>query len=128
MLADEPSAHLIDVRTAPEWAYVGVPALEALGKAPILIEWQVYPAMAVAGDFVARLSSDLSAAGVEPGAPLLFLCRSGVRSRAAAVAMTSAGWTRCLNVAGGFEGPLDGDRHRGGITGWKAAGLPWTQS
>lgn len=127
-LADEPSAQLVDVRTAPEWAYVGVPTLETLGKQPVLLQWQVYPAMEVATDFVARLSGELRKSGIEPSAALMFLCRSGVRSRAAAVAMTLAGWTRCYNVAGGFEGPLNNERHRGGTSGWKAAGLPWVQS
>ena len=41
--------------------------------------------------------------------------------------MTSAGFSRCYNVAGGFEGNPDAARHRGTVDGWKAAGLPWTQ-
>lgn len=128
MLADEPSAQLVDVRTAPEWAFVGVPTLDVLGKSPFLIEWQSYPGMQVTSDFVARLSSALQTSGVGTGSALLFLCRSGVRSRSAAVTMASAGWPRSFNVAGGFEGPLDPDRHRGVTAGWKAAGLPWVQS
>jgi rhodanese-related sulfurtransferase len=55
------------------------------------------------------------------------LCRSGARSRAAAEAMTALGYQRCYNVADGFEGPHDGERHRGQLAGWKASGLPWTQ-
>jgi rhodanese-related sulfurtransferase len=58
----------------------------------------------------------------------MFLCRSGVRSRAAAIAMTRAGFSRAYNIAGGFEGDLDGERHRGAANGWKAAGLPWKQT
>jgi rhodanese-related sulfurtransferase len=58
----------------------------------------------------------------------LFLCRSGARSRAAAAALTRIGFEKAFNVAGGFEGDLDGEGHRGAITGWKAAGLPWRQS
>ena len=46
---------------------------------------------------------------------------------AAAKAMAVARYRACHNVAGGFEGPLDEDRHRGSIGGWKAAGLPWLQ-
>jgi hypothetical protein len=41
--------------------------------------------------------------------------------------MAAAGYRACHNVAGGFEGPLDDDRHRGSADGWKAAGLPWLQ-
>ena len=61
-------------------------------------------------------------------APLYFLCRSGIRSKAAAIAMAEAGFTACFNVAGGFEGPPDDRGHRGGSSGWKAEGLPWRQS
>ena len=50
--------------------------------------------------------------------------RSGGRSLAAAKAMAEAGYRACHNVAGGFEGPLDDDRHRGSAGGWKATGLP----
>ena len=34
----------------------------------------------------------------------------------------------CVNVAEGFEGDLDGERHRGNLNGWKARGLSWRQS
>ena len=27
----------------------------------------------------------------------------------------------------GFEGPLDPNRHRGQLGGWKSKGLPWAQ-
>jgi rhodanese-related sulfurtransferase len=60
-------------------------------------------------------------------APILFICRSGGRSRAAAAALTAAGYRRCYNVAEGFEGNPDPERHRGKTGGWKAAGLPWVQ-
>jgi rhodanese-related sulfurtransferase len=58
---------------------------------------------------------------------MLFLCRSGARSRAAAMALTAAGYTSCYNIAEGFEGNPDAERHRGTTGGWKAAGLPWAQ-
>jgi rhodanese-related sulfurtransferase len=51
-----------------------------------------------------------------------------VRSRAAAVAMTGAGYSRAYNIAGGFEGDPDAERHRGNRNGWKASGLPWKQT
>src|SRR5271165_355258 len=127
-LASEVSATLIDVRTQAEWAYVGVPDLTSLGKTPLFLEWQSFPAMQVNPSFAARLSSLLEAASVNSGAPLLFLCRSGARSRHAAIAMTQAGWASCFNVSDGFEGPLDPSRHRSVIGGWKAGNLPWTQA
>jgi rhodanese-related sulfurtransferase len=64
---------------------------------------------------------------VRPERPVLFLCRSGVRSAAAAEAAARAGYAHAYNVTEGFEGPLDADGHRG-VSGWKAAGLPWRQS
>ena len=117
-------AILIDVRTRAEWNYVGLPDLSTLAKEPALIEWQVFPSMQPNADFVAALSSTVA----DKDAPLLFLCRSGVRSAAAAKAMSAAGYSTCLNVADGFEGPLDANAKRGASGGWKAAGLPWRQT
>lgn len=122
-LRANPKAVLVDVRTRPEWAFVGVPDLSSTGKEPVLISWQVYPEMQRNPGF----ESDLERLGLDRDAPVYFLCRSGVRSKAAAIAMTAAGYRACYNVAGGFEGDPDGARHRGGVNGWKASGLPWIQ-
>ncbi len=127
-LESEPKAALVDVRSVAEWSFVGVADLSPLAKRPLLQEWQTYPSMQVDGGFVDKVAAALSAAGVTPDAPVFFLCRSGARSQAAAAAMTGAGWSRCFNVVGGFEGPLDASRHRGRSAGWKADGLPWSQS
>jgi rhodanese-related sulfurtransferase len=123
MLTENEQATLVDVRTQAEWGYVGVPDLASLGKRPVLLEWQTYPAKSLNPDFVASLAQALP----DKDAPMLFICRSGARSRAAAIAMTAAGYRRCYNVAHGFEGNPDEARHRGQIAGWKAAGLPWIQ-
>lgn len=123
MLEEEPDAVLIDVRTRAEWMYVGVPDLAPLGKETLLLSWQVFPQMAVNDDFVPQLSR----AFPDPDRPLIFLCRSGARSREAARAMTAAGYRRCYNVGTGFEGARDDERHRGTVAGWKAEGLPWVQ-
>jgi rhodanese-related sulfurtransferase len=128
LLAADPSSILIDVRTEAEWAYVGVPDLSALGKTPLFIEWQSFPSNAVDPAFATRLSDALAGAKVARGAKLLFLCRSGVRSRHAAVAMTAAGWSSCFNIADGFEGPMDPSRHRNVLGGWRAGNLPWAQT
>lgn len=124
ILGELKDAILIDVRTRAEWNYVGVPDLAGLDKKPGLVEWQVFPSMQVNPDFVGALSEALA----DKGVPLLFLCRSGVRSVAAAKAMAAAGYSTCLNVADGFEGPLDAQGKRGATRGWKAAGLPWRQT
>ena len=123
----EPAA-LIDVRTTAEWAYVGVPDLSAAGRTPILIEWQMFPHGTINSAFVDQLTAALNSEGVAADASLYFLCRSGVRSKAAAVAMIAAGWTKSFNISGGFEGSIDAGGHRGTVNGWKVDGLPWKQS
>ena len=123
VLNDEPGAMLIDVRTRPEWTLVGVPDLSSLGRGPVFIEWQSFPTM----DQNSEFGAELKAAGAEPDTPLLFLCRSGNRSEAAALMMAAGGHARCYNIAAGFEGELDPSGHRGTVNGWKVAGLPWIQ-
>lgn len=122
-LASTPEARLVDVRTQAEWQFVGVPDLSGMEQQPLLISWQVFPTMARNEAFAQQLAGQ----GVEKDTPLLFLCRSGVRSKAAAELMTTLGYTRCWNISDGFEGPLDGSRHRGTQAGWQASGLPWLQ-
>jgi rhodanese-related sulfurtransferase len=119
-LQASPNAWLIDVRTVPEWQFVGLPQFERL----VRVSWQEYPAMQVNGDFVQRVE----AAGVPKDAEVFCLCRSGARSAAAATALTEAGFANCYNVAEGFEGDKDEHGRRGTLGGWKAAGLPWVQS
>lgn len=125
LLSKEPDAQLIDVRSAAEWTFVGLPDLSAIGRRLHCLEWQIFPAMTQNPDFVAQASA---AIGTNKDTPVLFMCRSGGRSRAAAMAMTGAGYGKCFNIAGGFEGDLDEERHRGVRNSWKAAGLPWKQT
>ena len=110
-------AKLVDVRTKPELAYVG--------KIPgsLAVEWQTYPGGRENPEFLAEL-----AAAVPKDQPVMFLCRSGVRSNAAAEAATRAGWKEAYNILEGFEGDKDSDQHRNSVGGWRKAGLPWTQS
>lgn len=126
-LEQDADSVLIDVRTRAEWAFVGLPDLEAIGKRVLTVEWQTSPEANIDAAFPERLKSVLDAAGANKDAELFFICRSGGRSRMAAEAMANAGYRRCRNVADGFEGPLDANRHRGQVAGWKAAGLAWVQ-
>ena len=126
-LARETAAQLIDVRTVPEWNIVGVPDLASLQRQALFCEWQHFPP-AANGKFVQEVVEALKETGYRPGAPLFFLCRSGARSRAAAIALTEAGYGPCFNIKDGFEGALDSERHRGGSAGWKAEDLPWMQT
>ena len=109
-------AKLVDVRTRPELLYVGrVPG-------SVLVEWQTYPGNARTPDFLDQL-----AAAVEPADTLMFLCRSGVRSHAAAATAAQAGFRDSYNVLEGFEGDKDAEQHRNTVGGWRKAGLPWVQ-
>ena len=126
-LAGEPDAFLIDVRTSAEWAYVGFPVLGPELRAPLFLEWQSFPSMAVDPAFAEKVAARVAEAGGSRRARLYFLCRSGVRSMASAAALTAAGFEHCFNVLDGFEGPPDADGRRGAQAGWKAEGLPWAQ-
>ncbi len=129
LLMADPGTVLIDVRTRPEWNFVGAPDLGNMPNPFLFVEWQFWPDMTENPRFADTVMEMLW--GREP-ARLLFLCRSGVRSLSAARAMArhlqAVGQTgECLNVTGGFEGDKDDAGHRGTRNGWKAAGLPWRQ-
>jgi rhodanese-related sulfurtransferase len=119
---------IIDVRTQPEWSYVGLPSLPAEANELILICWQEFPTMETNPKFAVELTKAIDTAGGDVNSNLYFLCRSGVRSRAAAITATTAGYLNAYNVEHGFEGDPNISRHRGLANGWKAAGLPWKQS
>ena len=120
LLVDDPAAVLVDVRTPEEWTLVGVPVLDGIGKQVRLATWTQYGTGVRNPHFVTEATD-----GVALDAPMLFICRSGVRSKGAATAASEAGYATTYNVTEGFEGELDADGHR--TTGWKHADLPWTQ-
>ena len=113
----KPGAKLVDVRTRAEWDYVG--------RIPdsVEVEWQTYPGGRPNPAFVADLERQVGKQD-----PVLFICRSGGRSHNAALAATRAGYADAYNVLEGFEGDRNEDGHRNSVGGWRAAGLPWTQS
>jgi rhodanese-related sulfurtransferase len=109
------AARIVDVRTPPEFKFVGsVP-----GTANV--EWRGNDLLPGAM-FIDGLRR---AAGANEA--VLLLCRSGVRSHAAARAATDAGFRRVYNVLEGFEGQRNHAGHRGEVDGWRRHGLPWTQ-
>ena len=116
LLQDAPGTVLVDVRTRAEWDWVGrVPnAIE--------IEWVEYPEMTRNTQFMDTLLKQ-----VPREAQILFLCRSGVRSRGAASAAIDAGYSAAFNILEGFEGDKDTQNHRGYVGGWRFHGLPWYQ-
>ena len=121
-LQNDAEAVLIDIRTRAEWAFVGGPDLSSLGKTALQVEWQIFPNMERNPRFV----RELQAQGVTPGQPIYLICRSGIRSRAAAEFLAERGYIT-YNVTDGFEGPINEQGHRG-ASGWRAERLPWKQS
>jgi rhodanese-related sulfurtransferase len=108
-------AVLVDVRTDAEREWVGfVP-----GAVPLA--WKQWPGMAINAAFDQGLR-----AAVPPGKKAVFLCRSGVRSVAAARRATELG-IEAYNILEGFEGDADENGHRGHRGGWRLRGLPWRQ-
>src|ERR1700712_4369893 len=89
-LQSDETAQLVDVRTDAEWNFVGVPDLGAAGKQTVLIPWQIYPTM----QRNAAFEDNLRPAGLTPEHTLYFICRSGVRSLAAAEAARAAGFPK----------------------------------
>jgi len=123
MLKSDPTSVLVDVRTFAEWHYVGTPDLRSIGKDIIKIEWRTLPNMDLNEKFVNELENKIT----DKDQTILFLCRTGGRSREAAITMTAKGYTNCYNIEDGFEGSLDPRMHRGTLSGWKAEKLPWGQ-
>ncbi len=110
------SAVLVDIRSDAERAWVGfIPDVPG-------IEWKVWPGMALNPQFDAQLQ-----AAAPAGSKLLLLCRSGIRSIAAAQRAQALGF-EAYNILEGFEGDPDGAAHRGLVGGWRHRGLPWKQS
>jgi glyoxylase-like metal-dependent hydrolase (beta-lactamase superfamily II)/rhodanese-related sulfurtransferase len=108
-------AVLVDVRTDAEREWVGfVPGAVA-------VAWKQWPGMAFNADFDSALQA---AAGNKK---VLLLCRSGVRSIAAAKRATELG-LQAYNILEGFEGDPDSNAQRGNKGGWRLSGLPWRQS
>lgn len=108
-------AVLVDVRTDAEREWVGfIPGALALA-------WKQWPGMALNPAFGEEL-----ARAVPPGKKVLFLCRSGVRSVAAAIRATELGF-EAYNILEGFEGEPDEHARRGFKEGWRYRGLPWRQ-
>lgn len=115
---------MIDVRTPPEWAFVGGVKLTELNKRAVQLSWRLFPSFEVNPKFNEQFNS----LNIPKETPLFFICRTGGRSLDAAVALTEQGYTHCFNVLGGFEGDLGASGHRGESNGWKSSQLPWEQA
>ncbi len=118
ILQANPNAILVDVRTNAERDWIGKVAInEAQHQA---VQWNLYPGGVPNADFLQQLAQ-----GARKDSILLFLCRSGVRSRHAAKLATENGYANCFDILEGFEGDKDAQGHRKNVSGWCKAGLPW---
>ena len=118
LLQQDASVKLVDVRTNAERDWVGRVAIPETQH--VAIEWNVYPGGTPNPHFLQQLAKAADKENV-----LLFLCRSGVRSRHAAKLATEHGYKNCFDILEGFEGDKDTQGHRKTVGGWCKAGLPW---
>jgi rhodanese-related sulfurtransferase len=118
LLQSDPRVKLVDVRTAAERDWVGRVAVPETQHAAV--QWNLYPGGVPNPDFASQLSEVAGRDDV-----LLFLCRSGVRSRHAARVATEIGYPNAFDILEGFEGDRDAEGHRKTVGGWCKAGLPW---
>lgn len=135
VLDDKDHTFVIDVRTRPEYTYVGHPTVayhipskfwtgkmvEKDGK----LDYELTDNPTFEKDLLARFNPETDT--------LIFMCRSGKRSCQGAEKAIKAGFKpdKVFNMLGGFEGDkvnckmsaFNGLRMLGG---WKNEGLPWT--
>ena len=114
-LVEQGKARLVDVRTPPEYKFVGA------APGSVNIEWR-------GADILPSAMFVNALKGVaRTGDAVLLICRSGVRSHLAACAAAALGFSRVYNVLEGFEGQRNHAGRRGSIDGWRHHGLPWSQ-
>lgn len=114
----DPRVMIVDVRTNAERDWIG--KVHIPEKQHGWVQWNLYPESVRNPDFLEQLGTVAS-----PDQVLLFLCRSGVRSRHAATMATQNGYRNCFDILEGFEGDKDREGHRKSVNGWCHAGLPW---
>ena len=122
-LSEISNSYLIDIRTKPEWEFIGVPDLSSLNKKTIFISWHMHPEMKINSLF----ENQITESNIKKNDNLFLICRSGNRSSNAAEFLTSRGFTHCFNVKDGFEGEIGSNHQRSTINGWKYCKLPWKQ-
>lgn len=120
MLQDNPNAILLDVRSKVEFDYVGHPVGAVHVPLQEFPDWQTDP------DFSQKVIELLGTASRD--VTVLTICRSGKRSMLAAQLLEAQGYKDTVNIAEGFEGDPDENRHRGNVNGWRFHGLPWEQT
>lgn len=122
ILANDPSALLVDCRTRSEWELTGIANIGQFGKKTLLVEW-TDSANQQNPQFLDSISAFAS-----PQTPIIIMCRVGGRSAAACHYLAEQGFTNLTNMTEGYEGRADEKGHRNSFEGWRARDLPWHQS
>lgn len=134
LLKNDENSLLVDVRTFEEFHFVGFVVSEDFQNRLALLPWQVFPEMQNNPEFDEGIEDALKNFFGEnfkeeklEELTIIFTCRTGGRSNAAAQHCLNLGYKNCYNLSSGFEGDLDQNSQRGKINGWKAENLPWRQ-
>jgi len=123
-MQSDPSVLMVDVRSDMEFLMIGH------AKGAVNLPWIDAPDWTINENFVSEVRKLLLgrlSRNLHGSIPLILICRSGNRSREAAMALAEAGLQDLHLVSSGFEGPLDDEHHRNSVSGWRYAGLPWEQ-
>ena len=124
MLQDQNDAVLVDVRSGMEYLMIGHPV------GAVNIPWIDEPDWVMSPEFVPQVRKLLLGRLShyrQQGIPVILICRSDNRSRDAAQTLVDAGVPAIYVVEHGFEGPLNAERRRSTVAGWRKEGLPWEQ-
>jgi len=130
MLQADSSMIFVDIRSSGEFFFVGHP------KGATHVAWVDEPDWVVNSNFVNDVrrvaqnkldTLENQAAMTVEQVPILLICRSGHRTLDAGKLLCDSGFTKVYNALEGFEGPLDEERHRGTLGGWRYYNLPWEQ-
>ena len=125
IIADDPRAILVDIRSSMEFLFVGHPV------GAVQLPWIAEPDWEVNPHFVPEVRKLMlggAVCDVEEGcAPIILICRSGKRSQEAGKVLLSAGLSNIYHIDEGFEGDLNEHHQRSSFGGWRFHGLPWEQ-
>ena len=113
-LKTNPNSVVLDVRTEEEWNGVGKPDAESLNSKTFFISLLIGADRKKNENFI----KDFLQKKISKKDNILVICRSGVRSMAAAKLLQQEGYKNLVNISDGFEGnPATGD-------GWKKSNVP----
>lgn len=134
-MVENDGAFILDVRTPQEWNWVGHPGINKIGEGPYLdgrvlnVAYEVYHEGYSNGDVLivnTQFVKDVKNL-LDKETAVITMCRSGVRSVRAALALEEAGFKNVYNMLTGFEGSTDANGYRT-VNGWKIDGLPYNYS